>query len=145
MYQLRLNSIYIKGSDCQCMVVELRLQYYWEFVRNHLRTIRRFYSAYLRTITRFYSAYLRTITRFYSAYLRPITRFHGAYLRTITRFYSAYLRTITRFYSVYLFSKSANSIIKILIDCIFWVDDFENQFYEKYSKTTKKNAAKFLQ
>ena len=32
-----------KGSDRQCMVVEQRLQYYWDFFRIHLRPIRCFY------------------------------------------------------------------------------------------------------
>ena len=32
-------------------------------------------------------------------------------------FYRIHLRPIRRFYGVYLFSKSANAIFKILIDC----------------------------
>ena len=62
----------VKGSDCHCMVAELRLQYYWDIFRIHLRPIRR--------------------------------------------------------YSAYLFSKSANSIFKILINCLVWRDNFENWF-----------------
>ena len=31
------------------------------------------------------------------------------------------------FTGAYLLSKSANSIFKILIDCPFWRDDFENR------------------
>ena len=40
-------------------------------------------------------------------------------------------------YGAYLFSKSANSIFKILIDiCPFKRDDFENRFFKNYSKTS---------
>ena len=40
-----------------------------------------------------------------------------------------------------LFIKSANSILKILIDCSFLRNDFENQFLRNYSiATTKKNS-----
>ena len=46
-----------------------------------------------------------------------------------------------RFYGAYLFIKSANSILKILIDCSFLRNDFENQFLRNYSiATTKKNS-----
>ena len=42
----------------------------------------------------------------------------------------------------YLFSKSAKSIFKILIEYPFWRDDFENPFYKHHSKTTNKNCDK---
>ena len=76
-----LTNDLVKGSDRQCLVVELRL-YYWEFFRIHLR------------------------------------RFNGADV----------------------FSKSTNAFFKILIDCPFLRDDFENRFCLNYSKTTTKNV-----
>ena len=76
-----------KGSDRQCMVVELIMQYWMSI--------------------------------FFRINLRPIRRFYGAYF----------------------FSKSANSIFKILIDCPFWKDDFENRFLN-HSMTTTKNVTK---
>ena len=54
------------------------------------------------------------------------------------------LRHIPLFYGACLFRKSAISIFKILIDCPFWRDDFENLFNKNYSKRKKKNVTKFL-
>ena len=34
---------------------------------------------------------------------------------------------LKRFYGAYLFSKSANAIFKVLIDCLFRWDDFDNR------------------
>ena len=63
----------------------------------------------------------------------------------IENFFRIHLRPIRRFYGAYLFSKSANAIFKILIDCPFWRDDFENRFFFNYSMTTRKNVTKILQ
>ena len=45
-------------------------------------------------------------------------------------FFRIYLRPLRRFYGAYLLSKTANSILKILIDRSFLRDDFENRFLE---------------
>ena len=63
-------------------------------------------------------------------------------LRILELFFRIHLRPIRRFYGAYLFSKSANSIFKILIDCPFWRDDFENRFIKNYSIRTMKNVTK---
>ena len=42
------------------------------------------------------------------------------------------------FYRAYLFSKSANSIFKILIDCPFWRDYFENHFFKVFNDDHEK-------
>ena len=42
--------------------------------------------------------------------------------------FGIHLRPLRRFWGAYLFSKSANSIFKILIDCSFWRDDFLKLF-----------------
>ena len=67
------------------------------------------------------------------------------YFSIIMTFFRNHLRPIRRFYGPYLFSKSANSIFKVLIDCPCWRDDFKSRFYKNYSKPTKKNVTKFLQ
>jgi len=51
------------------------------------------------------------------------------------KFFRIHLRPMRLVYGAYLYSKSANSIYKILIDCPFWRDDFENWFYLNYSIT----------
>ena len=61
----------------------------------------------------------------------------------IENFFRLHLRPMRCFYDGYFFSKSANAIFKILIDCPFCRDDFENRFYLNYSMTTKKNVIKF--
>ena len=50
-----------------------------------------------------------------------------------------HLRPFLRFYGAYFFSESANSILKILTDCSFLRNDFENQFLRNYSIATTKN------
>ena len=60
-------------------------------------------------------------------------------LRLLRRFFRIPLRNIPLFYGAFLFRKSAISIFKILIDCPFWRDDFENLFNKNYSKKTKLN------
>ena len=57
-------------------------------------------------------------------------------VETVLRFH---LRHMRRIYP-YLFSKSANSIVKILINCSFWKDDFENRFLTNYSKCNNKST-----
>ena len=52
---------------------------------------------------------------------------------------------LRRFYSAYLFSKSANAIFIILMDCSFSIDDFENRFLKNYSITTTTNVVKIRQ
>ena len=52
------------------------------------------------------------------------------------------LRPMIRFYDAYLFSKRANLNFKILIDCLFLTDDYENSFLKSYSIMTKKNEIK---
>ena len=42
------------------------------------------------------------------------------------------LSLMRRFYGAYLFSKSANSIFKILKDFLFRKNDFENRFFKNY-------------
>ena len=54
------------------------------------------------------------------------------------------MRPIIRFNGAYLFSKSENSVFKILLHCPFWRDDFENRFFLIYSITTTKNVTKIL-
>ena len=49
-----------------------------------------------------------------------------------------YLRLMRRFYGAYLFSKSANSIFEIHIDCSFvWMDDFEICFFNSHDYWSK--------
>ena len=56
-----------------------------------------------------------------------------------------HLRPMRGFYGAYLFSKSANSNFKILIDCSFLRDDFENRFLKNYLISTTKNVGNILQ
>ena len=53
--------------------------------------------------------------------------------------------TYQTFYGAYLFSKSANSIFKILLHCPFWRNDFEKWFFKNYLITTTKNVTKIRQ
>ena len=61
----------------------------------------------------------------------------------VETFFRNHLRPIRSFYGAYLFSKSANSIFKILIDCSFSGDDFKKRYSTNYSITTTKNVVKF--
>ncbi len=47
-----------------------------------------------------------------------------------------------RFYGAYLFSESANSTFKNLLDCSFRRDEFQNLLMKNYSITTTKNLTK---
>ena len=55
------------------------------------------------------------------------------------------MRPMRGFASEQLFSKSANSIFKIPLDCLFWKDDFENWFIKKLFHNEDKNVTKTLQ
>ena len=67
----------------------------------------------------------------------------GAKLRM--KYCGDHFKPMRRFYGVYLFSKRANSIFEILIECSFLRDDFENWFLKNYSITTAKNVETILQ
>ena len=60
----------------------------------------------------------------------------------VETFFRNHFRPMWRIYVTYLFRKSANSNFKILIDCSFLMDDFENRFLKNYSSTTTKSEVK---
>ena len=60
----------------------------------------------------------------------------------VEKFFRNHLKPIRLFYSAYLFSKSTNSIFKILIDCWLLRDDFENRLLKNYSIKMTKNVVK---
>ena len=56
----------------------------------------------------------------------------------VEKFFRYHFRPMRRFYGAYLFSKSANSILKILVVSSFLRDDFENRFLKNYLITQRK-------
>ena len=61
----------------------------------------------------------------------------------VKKSFRTHLRSIKPVDPAYLFSRRQNSIFKILINRLFWRDDFENQFIKNHSMTTTKMLHKF--